>query len=122
MEPHGDEICILFFRSLNGSFRSIRSRRVYLHRASAGTANGSQTVNTYEGRCDPSQVSGLGFIRLGLVCVDLLIGLEAYFYRVARGKVAQLTDKKFRRRSHVITEAPWAAGMPGDKPYFITRI
>lgn len=63
METHGDEICIMFFRPLNGSLRSIRSRMVYLHRASAGAANGSQIVNTrptlvlaYEGRCDPSQV------------------------------------------------------------------
>ena len=63
METHGDETCILFFRSLTGWFGSIRSRRVYLHHASAGTASGSQTVSTrptlllaYEGRCDPSQV------------------------------------------------------------------
>jgi len=57
-----------------------------------------------------------------LVCFDLLIGLEAYFYRVAHEKVAPLTDKEFRRRSHVITEAPRAAGVLGDKHSLITTI
>jgi hypothetical protein len=40
-----------------------------------------------------SFISGLGLIRLGLVCFDLLIGLEAYSYRVAHEKVALPTDK-----------------------------
>lgn len=57
-----------------------------------------------------------------MVCFDLLIGLEAYFYRVAHEKLAPLTDKEFRLGSHVITEAPRAVGMPGDKHSFITTM
>lgn len=39
-----------------------------------------------------SFISGAGFIRLGLVCFDLLIGLEAYSYSGAR-KSSPATDK-----------------------------
>jgi hypothetical protein len=96
------------FRSLTSWFGSIRSRTVYsyLHRASADTASvikpdrqhAASTHASIRGHVWSltSLISGLGFMRLGLVCFDLLIGLEAYSHRVAHEKVAPLTDKQLR--------------------------